>query len=217
MNNEEKHVDTGKVKEAVKKAVEEGKDIRDEVRDITMEALSKGHLEMERIKTVVTSVWDGAKEGVGSESEEIKQSFKEVMSGLDEALEKSAHASKLAIEETVGKVKDFSQEDLKRAIDDLKGLEEMLLDTVTEVAKSSKSTVADVLHDTVVHAKNSGTEVGQQVLKDIEYLRNKLEENSKETLKTVSHAATNFTADVADAASGILAGIADSLKKPKNK
>jgi len=217
MNTEEKHVDTDKVKEAVKKAVEEGKDIRDEVRDITMEALSKGHLEIDRIKSVVKSVWVGATEGVGAETEKMKTTFKDVMSGLDDALEKSAHASKLAIEETAGKVKDFSQEELKQAMDDLKGLEEMLLDTVSEVAKSSKATVAEVLRDTVEHAKNSGTEVGQKVLKDIEYLRAKLQENSKETLKTVGHAASNFTADVAGAASGILAGIADSLKKPKNK
>ena len=217
MNNEEKHVDTDNVKEAVKKVVEEGKDVRDEVRDITMQALSKGQIELERVKSVVKSVWDGATEGVGQESEKMKHTFNDVMSGLDDALEKSAQASKLAIEETAGKVKDFSQEDLKRAIDDLKGLEEMLLDTISDVAKSSKSTVADVLHDTLEHAKNSGTEVGQKVLKDIDQLRAKLGENSKDTLNTVGHAASNFTADVADAASGILAGIADTLKKPKNK
>ena len=219
MSNKDKKDSQAKdqqIHDAIKKVVESGENIREKVRDITVDALSKEHFDKDHIKSVIKSAWDGAKEGAERQGKQVKEIFTEVMSGLDEALEKYAHASKLAIEETVGRVQEFTKHDLKRTLEDLHGLEEMFLDTMTEAATNTKNAFSDVLTDLVSHAKNSGTEVGRRAVNEFNSLSAKLGEAGKESIGAVGDAATSFGSDVARTASGFLADLANKLKPDKN-
>jgi hypothetical protein len=160
---------------------------------------------------------DGAQDAVEHNTENMKDVLKEVTNGLDEALEKSAYASKLAIEETAGRIKDFTEHDLKKTMDDLSGLEEMLIDSLSEAAKNSKSVATETFEYLSEHLKNSGTAVGHRTTKEIIYLTDKLEKIGKENIASVSNATKSFTEDVARAASGFLAGIADSIEESKKE
>jgi len=204
------------IHDAIKKVVENGENIRAKVRDVTVEALTKEHFSKDHIKTVIKSAWEGAKEGAEQQGKQVKEIFSEVMSGLDDSLEKYAHASKLAIEETVGRMQEFTQQDVKRTLEDLQGLEDMFLDTMTEAAQNTKNTFSDILNDLVNHAKNSGTEVGRRALQEFNNLSTKLGTVGKESIGTVGDAASSFGADVARAASGFLTDLADKLKPEKD-
>ncbi|MFV2056072.1 MAG: DUF6781 family protein [Thiohalomonadales bacterium] len=204
------------IHDAIKKAVENGENVREKVRDITIEALCKEHFDKDHIKSVIKSAWDGAKEGAEKQGEQAKQIFSEVMSGLDEALEKYAHASKLAIEETAARVREFTQHDLKRTLDELKGLEAVFLDTMSDAAQSTKKVFADVFTDLLEHAKTSGTEVGRRSLQEFDTLSTKLGKVGKESIDAASDSVTSFGSDVARAASGFLGDLASTLKPEKN-
>lgn len=202
---------------ATEEAVKHSENISAAVRDITIEALSKRHLDFDHIKSVIKAVWEGAEDAAEHQTDHMSDTLKEVAKGLDEALVKSAYASKLAIEETAGRIKDFTEHDLKRAMNDLTGLEDLFIESLSEVANNSKTVASDTLHDLTRHFKNSGTAVGQRASEEVLYLTKQLEKIGKENIDSVSEATRSFTEDIARAASGFLVGIADSIKDTKKE
>ncbi len=153
-------IETSEVKAASQSAVERGEAIRDDVRDITLKALSQRHLDRDKIRQVVHAVTEGASIAASSKGGQAKDALQDAMTGVDEALSISAEASRLAVEEAAGHIKDFGKQDLKRALDDLQTLEGMFLDTVSEVSKGTDELIRATLNDMVEHARHSGTAVG---------------------------------------------------------
>jgi len=213
---QETHLQT---EEASRQAVERGENIQQQVRDITLKALSEGHLDGQRIQGVVRAVIQGATEGAEKRGGQSRQALQAAMAGVDEALAKSAEASRLAIEEAAGHLKDFGSQDLKRALDDLLALEDLFLDTVTEVARASKETLKETLDDLAQHARNSGTAVGGLASDTAEALSRGLKQTLRDTVSNGGDAVMQRAAQLSRAAAGFLEGIADSLqgKKPDRK
>lgn len=196
---------------ATEKVVKQGGDIRAEVRNITVDALSKHHLNLENIKSVIKAVLEGARNAAENNPVNMNSTLNDVTKGLDEALEKSAYASKLAIEEAAGNIKKFSEHDLKRAMDDISGLQEVLIESLTEVANSSKSVAAKSIRDIVTHFKNSGTEVGRRASEEIINLTKQFEKMGKVSMTSANKATRSIAMDIARVASGFLSGLADSI------
>jgi len=211
-------IDTEVVKEIARTAIERGDDIRHDVRSVTLQALSDGHLDTKKITKVIRAVMEGVSIGAEAKGEQTKDALSDAMSGMDEALAKSAEASKLAVEEAAGHIKDFSSHDLKRAIDDLLALEELFFDTVRDVAKGTNETVKETLSDLVEHAKQSGTNVGKTTSDATSSLSQKLSNTLKDTASASIKSTADVLAHIASASAGILEGIADTLQKEnKNK
>ena len=219
MSKENKsEVDTEIVKEIARTAVERSDDIRHDVRALTLNALSDGHLDTKKINKVIRAVMEGVSIGAEDKGEQAKDALSDAMSGIDDALAKSAEASKLAVEEAVGHIKDFSSHDLKRAMDDLLGLEELFFDTVRDVSKGTNETIKETLSDLVKHAKQHGTNVGKTSSEATATLSQKLSNTLKDTASASIQSTADVLAHIANASAGILEGIADTLQKEnKNK
>lgn len=217
MSEQENTPSSDQVQESVQEAVGKNEGISEAVRKITVDALSKRHLDYEGIKSTVRDVLEGAKMGIVDDGGQVKAAFQQVTQGLDEALAQSAEASKLAIEETAGRIQDFSKQDLKRALDDLSGLEDLFIETLNEAAKSSQGVISETITDLVGHAKNNGTVVGKRINNDVSVLRDKLGQAGKDQAVEITDAAKSFGANVASAASGFLAGIAEALQESSKK
>ena len=215
MSEETKQTPVELARTATEEAVKHSENISAEVRDITIEALRRHQLDLEHIKAVTRAVLTGAEDAAKLNSDHMKDTLKQVTEGLDEALGKSVYASKLAIEETAGRIKDFTENDLKRAMDDLSALEGIFIESLDEVANSSKTVASDTLQDLANHFKNSGTAVGQRASEEIIYLGKQIEKTGMENMAAVSEATKSFAEDIARAASGFLGGIADSIKETK--
>lgn len=198
--------------EAAKKIVEKGQDIQAEVRKLTLEALGKGNLEKERIKAVVQAVLEGARVGSQEKGEHLKSALSDAVHGLDEALVKTASATKLAIQEAAGHVKEYTQHDIKRALDDLEGLEGNFIDVIKDVASSSTELAGRILNDLASHAKNSGTAVGRKSSESLAVLRDQLTQLGKESFEAGADAAKSVSVRIARASSGFLAGLADTIE-----
>jgi len=203
---------TQEVKDAARKAVERGESIREDVHNITLKALSEGRLDIKKMNQVIRAVMEGASIGAEAKGTHVKDALLDAMAGMDEALAKSAEASKLAIEETAGRVKDFSSHDLKRAMDDLLALEKLFFETVQDVAKGSNEMIRGTLNDLIKHAQQSGSSVGKTSSDAVTSLSQKLGNTLKDTASASAHASLEIGAHIANAAAGILEGIADTLK-----
>ncbi len=218
MSKENKsEIDTEIVKEIARNAVERSDDIRHDVRTLTLKALSDGRLDTKKINKVIRAVMEGVSIGVEDKGEQAKDALSDAMSGMDDALAKSAEASKLAVEEAAGHIKDFSSHDLKRAMDDLLGLEELFFDSVRDVSKGTSETVKGTLSDLVKHAKQNGTNVGKTTSDAASSLNQKLSNTLKDTASAGIQSTADVLAHIANASAGILEGIADTLQKENKK
>jgi len=202
-----------KAEDGARTAVAEGENIHEAVRDITLEALSAGHLDVQKMREVVQAVLQGASLGAKEKGAQAEQALREAMAGMDDALAKSAEASKLAIEEAAGHIKEFGSQDLKRGLDDLRSMEDMFLDTVQNIARASDGAVREGLGNLAQHARNTGTEVGAAAKTAVEKLTGQLEKNVRESVSTGADTALKVGAQMSQAAAGFLEGIAETLKK----
>lgn len=201
------------VKDAVRATVKTGADVHQQIKDITLKALTQRQLDTENIKSVTEAVFNGINEGMATQGEHAKKVFLQAVTALDDALAISAEASKLAIEEAASRVSEYSEHDLNDAIKDLQDREGVFLDTLQKVAKGSTQVVADIVSDFIAHTGQSGTAVGKQTLIALEALKD-LPQISKDIIvsNTVATAST-----LAQIASGILLGIAESLHPSQSK
>jgi hypothetical protein len=204
---------THQVEKEVRETLESGIDIYERVRTITLKALTERELDTDNIKSVVEAALKGMTAGISSQYEPAKEAFKQSAGALDEALEKTAQASRLALEEAASRMSDFSQRDVNQAAEDLKSLEDIFLETMEKVARESNETVFGIARDFVSHARQNGTAVGKQTQIAFDALNN-LRHRGQEAVISSAAATTSTLAKIA---SGILSGIAESLNPEKPK
>lgn len=198
---------------AAKKAVEDAIDIQQKVRDITLKALSEKRLDKDSIKAVIRAVTEGVSEGIGDNKDKMSGSFKEALSGMDEALGKSAQAAKLASEEALGKVSDYADHEFKDTLRQLEGLEDLFIDTVNAAAEQASKLAGESFKDLTSHLKNTGSDVGNQAKEAADSLREELTRLGKEGVETALDTGKKVGGQISQIASGILAGMAEALKK----
>ncbi|MFZ2403509.1 MAG: DUF6781 family protein [Methylobacter sp.] len=201
------------VKDAVRVAVKSGADVHQQVKDITLKALTARQLDMDNIKNVTETVINGINEGVSSYGEHGREVFNQAVTALDDALAIAAEASTLAIEEAASKVNEYSGHDLNGAVKDIQAMEGLFLDTLEKVAKSSSQVVTDIVHDFISHSRQSGTAVGEQTLIALDSLKD-LPKISADIIVSSTVATTSALAKIG---SGILLGIAESLQPHSKK
>lgn len=98
----------------------------------------------------------------------------------------------------------------------MQDLESLFFDTLNEVANQGKETAHDTLKNLLNHLQSSGSSVGQAVSEILAGLHSDLSEGGRLQKIQAADVAKATGATVASIASGILAGIADSLQ-PKDK
>ncbi|WP_262964797.1 DUF6781 family protein [Methylobacter psychrophilus] len=201
------------VKDAVRTAVKSGINVHQQVKAITITALTSRQLDMENINSVTEVVGKGINEGMSTQGEQAKEVFKQAATALDDALAIAAEASKLAIEEAASRVTEYSRHDLNDAIKDLQAMEGSFLDTLAKVAKGSNQVIAEIVNDFITHTAQSGTAVGKQTLIALEALKD-ISQLSKTVLVSSTVATVSTLAQIG---SGILLGIAESLQAAHSK
>jgi DNA-binding ferritin-like protein len=215
---EQAAADAGRIEEEVKAAVGgETADVREDVRRITLEALSDLRLDTERVKRVAQAVVDGARRGTAAGDERGREKLSAAMKGLDEALAAAAEATNLAVREAVGRGTEFSRQELHRAVENLSRLESAFIDTLGATARNTGGFVADTLSDLADHARRSGTSVGERVNSSLSQLRQAVGDMASTQLEAGAQALRGGGAALADVAAGFLAGIADRLRKERPK
>ncbi|MFK5951154.1 MAG: hypothetical protein QM500_20560 [Methylococcales bacterium] len=199
---------------AARDTVANDKNIENNIRHIVVQALKEGQMQPEEIKQTLNEVIEGACKGVSVQSGS-KDALKQVITGIDGALTQVAGASKLAIEEASGNLQEFSDHDLKRALNDLETLESLFFDSLNEVANKGQETAHETLKDLLSHFKNSGTSVGQSVKEMLTGLHHDLSKDGRLQKIQLADIAKSTGATVAHVASGLFAGIAESLELKK--
>lgn len=204
------------IRQAASESVQ-GADVQRKVRDLTLQALQSRRLDAGEVKAVIQAVTEGVSVGLEKRGGEIKQALSEAISGLDEALQKSAQATHLALQQLVSQSKDFTDHDLKAALDNLKKMEQDFLATLRQVAGAAGTKIKEEFNDLAEHAHRAGTDTGASVAATVAELGNRLSATIASGKAAGQEAAGTVSARLASLASGILAGMADALKEKGEK
>jgi ABC-type transporter Mla subunit MlaD len=209
--NNSQLLSTETIKAEASASVERGGDIREQVRNLTLRALKSRQLNASEIKAVVGAVTDGINLGAAKRAGEVRSALAEGLSGLDDALNKAAEATRLALQQLTSQSKDFREHELTHALESLKMLEEEFLNTVAQAAESAGGRIGQEWKDLVAHARRTGTDTGAQVAATVSELGNKLTTAVSGARAAGRETAREVSVRLASLASGILSGMADAL------
>lgn len=182
-----------------------------QVRAITLDALTRGHLDTDALKRVSLAVVKGAREGAAPLGEHGGQALKEAMRGLDEALAGAAEATQLAIQEAAGRTSEFSRQGLKRAADELARLETLFIEMLQDATRDTRGAVQFTFAELAEHARSSGSAVGQRSRIALEQLTQAVTSGAREQAKKGTEVVHHEAALLAGLAAGLLEGIAARL------
>jgi len=203
----------------VKNAIEQGHDVQEQVRQLTLRRISARSLDIEPLRQIAASVLRGARAAVQKElnlsaaqTGTARTQLKQAVAGLDGALAQVASATRLAVEEAAGRAQKFSGEDLARARADLESLEAMLLETLQTSASSAKDAAGEILHDLTAHTRTQGSAVGAQIKDTLAVITHQLGAAGRTQAVAGLHLAHATSDLLRQIAAGVLTGVAEHVK-----
>jgi len=190
------------LRKAAAEAMKTGGDVSRRIRDLTLEALSNRRFDREGIRDVVRSVTEGMAAAAPASGGSMRKAMGAAFRGMDDALTRSVEAGEEALRKMVAAGRSINDNEVKQALAGLKKIEEDFIATVSQVAASANERVRPELRALVERATHAGTETGRQSAK-------LMTEFAFSGMEIAAH----FSARFAQAASGVLAGMADALEK----
>jgi len=207
----------------VRDAVEQGHDVQETVRQLTLRKISARSLDIESLRQISSAVLRGARAGAqkelslsSSKTDNARSQLKQAVSGLDVALAQFAEASKLAIEEAAGRAQKFSSVDLARTRADLEALESMFMETLQHSASSTKDVAGEILHDLAAHSRTHGSAVGAQLKDTLAVITHQIGVAGRSQVTAGVHLAKATSDLLRQIAAGVLTGVADHVKPGKD-
>ena len=216
--------DTSALEAEVSDVVEQGHDVQERVRQLTLRIISARSLDIESVRKTANAVLRGAQAGVlkelrhsSAQTHISRDHLKQAVAGLDVALAQFAEAAKLTVEEAASKAQKYSSEDLKRARADLANLEKMFVETLQSSASAAKDAAGEILHDLVAHTRTHGSAVGAQMKETLPVFARHIGAAGRAQVGAGLHLAKNTADLMRQIAAGVLTGIAERVQPGHSK
>ncbi len=213
------NIDAATFEADVRRAVEQGHDVQEMVRQLTVQMISKHSLDIQSVRQIARAALHGAREGTekafsqsAAQLDATRARLGQAVAGLDAALAQVAEASKLALQEVVGRAQTFSREDLTRARADLETLEAMFVETLQSSAAGAKEATGKIFADLAEHSPIHGSAVGRQLQETLGDLSHQIGLAGRSQLEAGLHLAQAGTDLFRQIAAGALSGLADRVK-----
>ena len=199
------------IAESVRAAADNEAELRERVRELVMKALVDHQTDPEAIRAVMRDTLAGVGDGLVTRGNQATSALREAVMGMDEAVGRSVYAVQMAMEEAWGVGHRFAETDMKETVDAVKGLEDDLLSTLKEASDKTQGWLKGGFADLGLHLARTGTDTGNQVRAVMEKLNSRMLNIAVGTSADSLAAAEQARGRLADVASGILRGLADSM------
>mgnify|MGYP001057099418 FL=1 len=211
--------DTSALEAEVRSRMTQGENIEQEVRDLTVKALSRQGHDQDSLRHVMGAVLKGVREGAqqqlqssSTQAQTALSPVRDAVAGLDSALAQLAAASKLTLEEAAGRAQTFSKEELTRLRANLESIENLFFETLQESASAAQDLVEVTLRDIILHAKRNGTAVGAQLKDTLGALNHQLKSTTHSQFEAGIHLTQAITDTMRQAAANVLTEVAERIK-----
>jgi hypothetical protein len=213
----EKQMSNEEIRQAASASLAGGEQIRERVRELTLQALTSRKLDLPAMGEVLKSLTEGISLGAEQRGQDVKHALSEAFAGMDQAMSKAAQASSLALKELASRGREFSDSELKQGLERMRQMETGFLETVRQVSQSAGGAVKGEWQELVTHAQRAGTDTGQVIAQTTRDVSARLGATMSEGAIAGIEAARQFGERFAAMASGILAGMSEALKDKDGK
>ena len=186
--------------------VTEDQAIRERVKGLTSQVLQQGRFDPDAVRDVVRAMIGPMPGNAAVRGSEARELLAEAVRGLDEALVKSASATHGALQQLASRGKDFTDNDLKEALVQLKQLEQDYAATTSRIMEAMSGNLRREIMELTTHAQNVGVEASARVASMMGELAGGV--SATPGIATIRDASVRM----ALLASGVLAGVADALR-----
>ena len=205
------------IRQAANNTVKQGESVRERVRDLTLETLTRRRFDRNAIRDTVRVVTEGVSSGAEGGGATAQQSLAEAIRGMDQALTQVVEAGQQALRQLVDTGRGLSERELQQSLAGLQKIEEDFVATIGQVAESASERVRPDLKEAVSKATSAGTETGRQAAAAVAEFAQRFAGTSAELALSGIELAGAFGVRFAQIASGVLAGTADALDKAKSE
>lgn len=197
--------------EGVRSAMAQDEGLREKVRALVLKAVLERQADPAALKEVIRTTLSGVGDGLAQRGGQAASALSEAVQGLDEAVGRSVFALQMALEESWGEGREFAQSDVTTAVEDIKGLEQDLLQTLKDSADKAQGWLKGEMSGLYTHLARTGTDTGAQVRTVLSALNSRLANAASGAGAEVRGTVVEATGRLGAVASGILRGLADSL------
>lgn len=188
------------------RAAVEDQPIRERAKKLTSQVLQQGRVDPEAVREVASAVLGRSPGDAAATATMAREFFPEAVRQLDDALVKSADATHDALQRLASRGRDFTDNDLKEALVNLRKLEKDYVAVSNRLAEAMSANLRQEMTQIAAHAQNLGVEASVRVASMMGEFAGSMGAGS--ALATVR----GPSARMAMLASGVLAGIADALR-----
>lgn len=202
------------VAEAVAEDVSEATpDLHERVKAATVAALRDGKISVDELRSIGRSLTEGISLGLSRRGGGVKEGLSEAISGLGQAYGEVSERISLTLKESLERGKGFKDADLKEPLDRLKSLQEEFRAVLKDLTDKSGQHLKGEWHEVADHITKVGSDIGGRMRESAESLYNRLHGETREAREAVRSVLGEGGSRVSDAASGLMAGVSEVLKK----
>ncbi|MBL1218750.1 MAG: hypothetical protein D8M59_14805 [Planctomycetes bacterium] len=148
------------LKQDVGRIVEDGHQIRDRVREAVEGAAQRVKATPSRLADLSQSAITGAVEAVDrSTPDDPESTLRQVVDGLGDGLQRTAQATRLAVEEAAGEGKAYASEELRSVAEDFRTIGDLFVETVSRGISGAKAQTAARLQSVRDHAEHTFSDI----------------------------------------------------------
>ena len=219
MTTENQQSAAAQLEAEVRRAVEQGLDLQQRVRELTLQQMASGKIDLSAMRELSQAVLNGALAGAQpllqpalAQTGQAREQLQQVVAGLDAALAQLAQTASLTLQEAAGKAQAFADSDLKRARADFEQLEQMFLETLQSTAARSRDAACMIMSELATPSRLKGSAVGAELQRSWIRTAQQLGEAGRAQLDAGIKLAQASSDLMRQIAAGVLGGLAEQIK-----
>lgn len=153
-------MNTDDVRQKINAIAADGENVTQRVREVVESAAQSlgdaGKEGQHRLTSLMSAAIDGASSAVkGAAPDHAESTLRQVIDGLGEGLQRTANATRLAVEESASSGKAYAVQDLKGLADDFKTLGQLFVETVEKHSKTAMGQATEQVSSLRSHAERT--------------------------------------------------------------
>jgi len=188
-------------------------DLHERVRSATVAALRDGKISLDELRDIGRSLTEGISLGLSQRSGTVKEGWSQAVSGMGQAYGDVSERISLTLKESMERNRGFKSDDLKEPLERLKCLEEEFRATMKELADKSGKHLKGEWNEVSEHFGKVGSDISGRMRESVESLYNRLHSEGRDARDAVKQALGEGGGRITDAASGLMSGVSDVLKR----
>ncbi len=149
-----------KLRDDIKDIVEDGEKISERVRDAVQDAAHRVKPTPNRLADLTEDALDAAIQAVDrSTPDDPDSTLRQVVDGLAAGIERTAHATRLALEEAASEGRTYADEEVRHVASDLKTIAEMFVDTVRNGLSNARTLTEQRARSVIDHTERTFSSV----------------------------------------------------------